>query len=76
MRACNRSTTCERSISITFLSFHFALFPMAKHCFDDCASSSTLSGKHRKTAIDSKWATHFTWVEVSNDSRGMLCSLC
>ena len=48
------STTCERSISITSLSFHFALFPMAKRRSDDCASSSSSSGKHRKTGIDPK----------------------
>ena len=76
MRACTYSTTCERSISITSLSFHFALFPMAKRRSDDCASSSSSSGKHRKTGIDPKWATDFPWVEVSDDSGGMLCSLC
>ena len=76
MRACTYSTTCERSISITSLSFHFALFPTAKCRSDDCASSSSSSGKHRKTGIDPKWATDFPWVEVSEDSGGMLCSLC
>ena len=76
MRTCTYITTCERSISITSLSFHFTLFPMAKRRFDNCTSSSCSSWKHRKTGIDLKWATKFPWVEVSDDSGGMFCSLC
>ena len=59
----------------TSLSFHFALFPLAKHRSDNCASSSSSSVKHRRTEIDPKWATDFLCVEVS-DEREMLCLLC
>ena len=70
MHACTYSTTCERSTSIMSLSFHFAIFPMVKRCSDDCARSSSSSGKHKKTWIDPKWATDFPWVNVSDNSGG------
>ena len=52
MRACMYSTACDRGISKPSLFFHFALFSTAKHCSDNCATSSSSSVKHRRTRID------------------------
>ena len=70
MRAYASGIASVVAISITPFSFHFAVCPMAERRSDDWVSSSNLSGKHRKTGIDPKWATDFPWVEVSDESGG------
>ena len=76
MHAYAYSIASVAAISITPFSFHFVLCPMAKCRSDDWTSSSSSSGKHRKTGIDPKWATDFPWVEVSDESGGGCFACC
>ena len=48
---------------------------MSKRPYEDPGCSSS-TGKHRKTGIDAKWSEDFPWMQVAEEGRGMLCSLC